>query len=31
MEKMAADVTQEIGKLTNVAGELKTATERIKT
>ena len=31
MEKMAADVTQEIGKLTNVAEELKIATERIKT
>jgi len=31
IEKMAADVMQEIGKLTNVAGELKTATERIKT
>ena len=31
MEKMATDMAQEIGKLTNVAVELKTATERIKT
>ncbi len=31
MEKMAADVMQEIDKLTGVAGELKTATEKIKT
>jgi methyl-accepting chemotaxis protein len=31
IEKMAADVTHGIGNLANVATELRTATERIKT
>jgi methyl-accepting chemotaxis protein len=31
MEKMASDVAHEVGNLTNVATELRTATEKIKT